>query len=83
MLILKFCRLIFMLSEGQYVGIPAFLKPFKFGRSKTPKCASFQILILGFVKVDLEKTLLFGEVLFHNVAFFMFPCPMPEVLMRW
>ena len=82
MLILKFCKLIFMLSECQSVEIPAFLKPFKFGRSKTPKCASLQILILGFVKVDLEKTLLFDEVLFHNVTFFVCLCPMPEVLMR-
>ena len=62
MIILKLCRLIVMLSEGQSVGIPAFLKCFKFGKSKTPKCGSLQLLILGFAKGDLE-TILFSEVL--------------------
>lgn len=63
MIILKLCRLIFMLSEGQSVGIPAFLKCFKFAKSETSKCESLQLLILGFVKGGLEKTILFSEVL--------------------
>ena len=63
MIILKLCRLIFTLFEGQSVRIPAFLKCFKFDKSKTPKCGSLQLLILGFVKGDVEKTILFSEVL--------------------
>ena len=43
-----------MLSEGQSVGIQAFLKCFKFGKSKTPKCGSLQLLILGFANGDLR-----------------------------
>ena len=63
MIILKLCRLIFTLSEGQSVRIPAFLKFFKFSKSKTPKCGSLQLLLLGFVKGDVETTILFSEVL--------------------
>ena len=62
MIILKLCRLIFMLSKGQSVGIPAFLKCFKFAKSKTPKCESLQLLILGFVKGGLEKTILLFNI---------------------
>lgn len=63
-----------MLCEGQSVEIPVFLKPFKFGRSQTPKYGSLRVLILCFIKIDLEKTLQTGIIFIHKVASFCVQC---------
>lgn len=51
-----------MFCEGQSVEISVFLKPFKFGRSQTLKGGFLRVLILGFVKVDIENDLLYSVV---------------------
>lgn len=59
-----------MFCEGQCVEISVFLKPFKFGRSQTPKGGFLPVSILGFVKVDIEKGLLYSVVFIRKVASF-------------